>query len=55
MILSVTLNPSADRSLFFEKLELSDTNRVLRAETDAGICKRPQVLELLDKIIIDKS
>ena len=36
MILSVTLNPSVDRSLFLEKFEVGDTNRVLRTETDAG-------------------
>lgn len=36
MILSVTLNPSVDRTLFVETLKVADTNRVLKTETDAG-------------------
>lgn len=36
MILSITFNPSVDRSLFLKKLTPHDTNRVLRTETDAG-------------------
>lgn len=36
MILTVTLNPSVDRTLFVEKLTPFDTNRVVHAETDAG-------------------
>lgn len=36
MILSVTLNPSLDHALFLKELKLSDTNRVVRTETDAG-------------------
>lgn len=36
MILSVTLNPSLDRTVFVDGLALHDTNRILRAETDAG-------------------
>jgi 1-phosphofructokinase len=36
MILSVTVNPSVDRSMFVEKLQISDTNRVQKVETDAG-------------------
>lgn len=36
MILTVTLNPSVDHALFVDKLKLSDTNRVLRCERDAG-------------------
>ncbi len=36
MILTVTLNPCIDRTIFVEKLLHGDTNRVLRTETDAG-------------------
>lgn len=36
MILSVTLNPSVDLALFVDQLHLNDTNRVTRAERDAG-------------------
>ncbi len=36
MILTVTLNPSVDRTVFLNSLKVGDTNRVLRAETDAG-------------------
>ncbi|MBA3726319.1 MAG: 1-phosphofructokinase [Armatimonadetes bacterium] len=36
MILSVTLNPSVDRTLIVETLKVADTNRVLNTETDAG-------------------
>ncbi|HXH62190.1 MAG TPA: 1-phosphofructokinase family hexose kinase [Fimbriimonadaceae bacterium] len=36
MILSVTLNPSIDLTLFVDGLKLHDTNRVGRVETDAG-------------------
>lgn len=36
MILSVTLNPSIDRTVFVERVKWSDTNRVRHAETDAG-------------------
>lgn len=36
MIVTVTLNPSVDRTLFVDQLKLGDTNRVLRTETDAG-------------------
>ncbi|MGI8923863.1 MAG: 1-phosphofructokinase [Fimbriimonadales bacterium] len=36
MILSVTLNPSVDRTLFVETLKVADTNRIVRTETDAG-------------------
>jgi 1-phosphofructokinase family hexose kinase len=36
MILTVTLNPSVDRTLFVEGLRQHDSNRVLRCETDAG-------------------
>ncbi len=36
MILSVTLNPCIDQTLFVEGLAPHDTNRVTRAETDAG-------------------
>ncbi|MEX2243698.1 MAG: 1-phosphofructokinase family hexose kinase [Fimbriimonadaceae bacterium] len=36
MILSVTLNPSIDQTLFVEGLKPHDTNRIVRSETDAG-------------------
>lgn len=36
MILTVTLNPSVDHALFVDGLKVSDTNRVLRTEVDAG-------------------
>lgn len=36
MILTVTLNPSVDRTLFVEGLRPHDTNRIVRCETDAG-------------------
>ncbi|HRJ27487.1 MAG TPA: 1-phosphofructokinase family hexose kinase [Fimbriimonadaceae bacterium] len=36
MILSITLNPCVDHTVFVQSLELGDTNRVLRTETDAG-------------------
>lgn len=36
MILSVTPNPSIDHALFVEKLQVGDTNRVVRVERDAG-------------------
>lgn len=36
MILSVTLNPCVDKTLFVEGLRPHDTNRVVRVETDAG-------------------
>ncbi len=36
MILTVTLNPSLDQTLFVEKLIVGDTNRVGRVESDAG-------------------
>lgn len=36
MILSVTLNPSLDQTLFVENFTLGDTNRVGRVEIDAG-------------------
>ncbi|HMS54860.1 MAG TPA: 1-phosphofructokinase family hexose kinase [Fimbriimonadaceae bacterium] len=36
MILTVTLNPSIDRTLFVDGLKLGDTNRVVRTEVDAG-------------------
>lgn len=36
MILTITLNPSVDRTLFVESLKPRDTNRVIRTETDAG-------------------
>jgi 1-phosphofructokinase family hexose kinase len=36
VILSVTLNPCVDHALFVEHLNISDTNRVSRTETDAG-------------------
>jgi 1-phosphofructokinase family hexose kinase len=36
MILTVTLNPSVDETIFVEQLRPHDTNRVLRVEVDAG-------------------
>lgn len=36
MILSVTLNPSVDRTVFVESLRPHDANRVEKTETDAG-------------------
>lgn len=36
MILTVTLNPSIDRTVFIENLAVGDTNRVVRTEIDAG-------------------
>lgn len=36
MILTVTLNPSVDETVFVEALRLHDTNRVQRVEVDAG-------------------
>ena len=36
MILSVTLNPSVDRTVFVNGLQIGDTNRVLKSEVDAG-------------------
>ena len=36
MVLTVTLNPSVDRAMFVEQVKMGDTNRVVRAETDAG-------------------
>ena len=36
MILSITLNPCVDRTLFVDKLTPHDSNRVVRTETDAG-------------------
>lgn len=36
MILTVTLNPSVDRTVFLPRLEVGDTNRVTRTEIDAG-------------------
>lgn len=36
MILSVTLNPSLDQTLFLRELRAGDTNRVERVEMDAG-------------------
>ena len=36
MILSVTLNPCVDHTVFVDELKLHDTNRVVRFETDAG-------------------
>lgn len=36
MIVSVTLNPTVDRTLFVEGLRLHDTNRTVKIETDAG-------------------
>lgn len=36
MIVTVTLNPSVDRTLYVDHVRVGDTNRVLRTETDAG-------------------
>ncbi|MCU0316892.1 MAG: 1-phosphofructokinase [Fimbriimonadaceae bacterium] len=36
MILSITLNPCVDHTLFVQGLHVGDTNRVQRTETDAG-------------------
>lgn len=36
MILSITLNPSVDRTVFLDGLKVHDTNRIARTETDAG-------------------
>ena len=36
MILSVTLNPCIDQTLFVDGLKPHDTNRIVRTETDAG-------------------
>jgi 1-phosphofructokinase family hexose kinase len=36
MILTITLNPSVDRTIFVDKLLPNDTNRVRKTETDAG-------------------
>ncbi|NUL83403.1 MAG: 1-phosphofructokinase [Armatimonadetes bacterium] len=36
MILTVTLNPSVDETLFVGSLQIGDTNRVTRVELDAG-------------------
>lgn len=36
MILTITLNPSVDRAIYLESLNLHDTNRVVRTATDAG-------------------
>ena len=36
MTLTVTLNPSVDRTLFVDSFKLADTNRVVKTETDAG-------------------
>ncbi|MBL8087284.1 MAG: 1-phosphofructokinase family hexose kinase [Chthonomonas sp.] len=36
MILTLTLNPSVDRTLFIDTLKPGDTNRVRKVETDAG-------------------
>jgi 1-phosphofructokinase family hexose kinase len=36
MILSVTLNPSVDQTLFVESLEVGDTNRIQEVQTDVG-------------------
>ncbi len=36
MIVSVTLNPTVDRTLFVDGLRVHDTNRTIRIETDAG-------------------
>lgn len=36
MILSLTLNPSVDRTVFVDGLDLHESNRVVRTETDAG-------------------
>lgn len=36
MIVTVTLNPSVDRTMYLDHLRVGETNRVLRTETDAG-------------------
>ena len=36
MILTVTLNPSVDQTLFVESLEVGDTNRIQEVQTDVG-------------------
>lgn len=36
MILTVTLNPSVDQTLFVDSLEIGDTNRILEVQTDVG-------------------
>jgi 1-phosphofructokinase family hexose kinase len=36
MILTVTLNPAVDQTLYVDGLKPHDTNRVMRTETDAG-------------------
>lgn len=36
MILTVTLNPSVDRTVILNGLQLHDTNRIVRTEIDAG-------------------
>lgn len=36
MIVTLTLNPSVDHTLFLEAIALHDTNRVIRSERDAG-------------------
>jgi len=36
MILTVTLNPAVDHTLFVDRMLVGDTNRVVRVETDAG-------------------
>lgn len=36
MILTVTLNPSVDRTVFINRLSPHETNRVIKTETDAG-------------------
>lgn len=36
MILSVTLNPSVDKTIFVHGLRVGDTNRVVKTEVDAG-------------------
>ena len=36
MILTVTLNPCIDQTVFVDGLKLHDSNRVVRFETDAG-------------------
>jgi 1-phosphofructokinase family hexose kinase len=36
MIVTVTLNPSVDRTVFVNGVNLNDSNRIIRAETDAG-------------------
>jgi 1-phosphofructokinase len=36
MILSVTVNPSVDHTLFLDEIKIGDTNRIQRTERDAG-------------------